>query len=128
MPVNPLRRSAAAAAAATALGAGLVFGSAAPASASLGDCPPGALCAWTQTNYGGTPGKVYYNNGDLLQYPSFDNAKSVYNNGTSGCSVTIWNQRYWQGISVNLPRGTGYGDLQHQNPPFYLNIASNRWC
>jgi hypothetical protein len=114
--------------AATAAAAGGLVGiSASPASAALSDCGPGFLCAFQATDYNAVPGRVSGNNADLLQYPSFDNAVSIFNNGTS-CGVTIWNGTSYTGTSVYLPRGTGYGNLAAQNPPFYKNVASNRWC
>ncbi|MEV0719583.1 peptidase inhibitor family I36 protein [Asanoa sp. NPDC050611] len=114
-------------AAATAVAGGLVGVSASPASASLAECGSGYLCAFQATNYNATPGRVSGNNTNLLQYPSFDNAVSIFNNGAS-CGVTIWNGLNYTGTSVYLPRGTGYGNLNTQNPPFYKNVASNRWC
>lgn len=113
--------------AATAAAGSLVGVSAGPASAALSDCPPGYLCAFQATNYNAIPGKVAGNNNNLLQYPSFDNAVSIFNNGTQ-CGVTIWNGLNRTGTSVYLPRGTGYGNLNTQNPPFYKNVASNQWC
>ena len=106
---------------------GLVGFAAGPASAAFSDCPQGYLCAWTGTNATGTMGKVAANNVDLLQYNAFNNARSVFNNGAS-CSVTIFTGTNYSGTSVNLPRQTGYADLYNNNRPFYLNIASNRWC
>lgn len=106
---------------------GLVGFTAGPASAAWSDCPSGYLCAWTGTNATGTMGKVQYNNTNLLQYNAFNNARSVYNNGAS-CSVTIFTGVSYTGTSVNLPRKTGYANLYNDNRPFYLNIASNRWC
>jgi hypothetical protein len=114
-------------AAVTAAAGGLVGVTASPASASLADCPAGYLCAYQALDYNAVPGKVAGNNNNLLQYPSFDNAVSIYNNGVS-CGVTVWNGLNHTGTSVYLPRGTGYGDLSTQNPPFYKNVASNQWC
>lgn len=112
--------------AAVSLGlAGAVAAPASPASAEA--CPSGSLCAYVQTNYQGDQQQVSGNNSNLLQYGNFDNAASVINKGTQ-CSVTLWNRTGYQGTSVNLPRGTGYTNLETQNPPFYKNVASNRWC
>jgi hypothetical protein len=95
--------------------------------ASAHNCPSTKLCAYLSTGLNGTPGTVAGNNPNLLQYTKFDNAASVFNNGTS-CGVTIWNGLNYTGTSVYLPRGTGYGNLAVDNPPFYKNIASNIWC
>ncbi|MFC6019878.1 peptidase inhibitor family I36 protein [Plantactinospora solaniradicis] len=113
--------------AAAAATGGLVGVPAGPAGAALSDCGPRYLCAFQATNYNAVPGRVEGNNSNLLQYPSFNNAVSVFNNGMS-CGVTIWNGLNRTGTSVYLPRGTGYGNLSTQNPPFYRNIASNQWC
>lgn len=72
----------------TAAAGGLVGVAASPASASLADCGSGYLCAYQATDYNTTPGRVSGNNTNLLQYPSFDNAVSIFNNGAS-CGVTI---------------------------------------
>jgi hypothetical protein len=63
---------------------------------------------------------VYGNNPDLRQ-PGVGAVKSAYNNGTSGCSVTIWTGPYWTGPSLTLPQHTGYSD-------FLMDAGSNRWC
>lgn len=53
-------RTPAATLSAIALFAGLgVAASAAPAHAAKSDCPAGALCAYSQADFAGTPGKVY---------------------------------------------------------------------
>jgi hypothetical protein len=114
-------------AAVTSAAGGMVGVAAGPANASLAECGSGYLCAFAAVNYNTTPGRVSGNNSNLLQYASFDNAVSIYNNGAS-CGVTIWNGRNRTGTSVYLPRGTGYGNLNTQNPPFYKNVASNQWC
>jgi hypothetical protein len=95
--------------------------------ASADPCPSTKLCAYLSSGYAGVPGVVAGNNTNLLQYTKFDNAASVFNNGTS-CGVTIWNGLNHTGTSVYLPRGTGYANLYDQNRPFYKNIASNVWC
>ncbi|WFE41114.1 peptidase inhibitor family I36 protein [Micromonospora sp. WMMD998] len=120
-----LKRLVAVAGALAATTAVSLTATAAPASADA--CPSTKLCAYLSTNYGGVPGTVAGNNTNLLQYSKFDNAASVFNNGAS-CGVTIWNGTGYSGTSVYLPRGTGYSNLASQNPPFYLNVASNIWC
>jgi hypothetical protein len=95
--------------------------------AAAAPCPSGALCAYTSPNYVGTPGPVYGNNTNLLQYARFNNAESVVNNGRQ-CGVRIYNGRNYSGANVWIPRGYGYTRLYTQNRPMYHNIASNRWC
>jgi hypothetical protein len=104
------------------LGVALAQGQAAAA-----PCPSGALCAYTSPNYVGTPGPVYGNNRNLLQYYRYDNAESVVNNGRR-CSVRIYTGRNYSGPNVLIPRGYGYSNLYTQNRPMYHNIASNLWC
>ncbi|MFI5843033.1 peptidase inhibitor family I36 protein [Catenuloplanes sp. NPDC051500] len=120
-----LKRLAIGAASVTAVTAATLGVTSVPASAD--SCPATKLCAYLDTDYRGVPGTVAGNNTNLLQYTKFDNAVSVFNNGTS-CGVTIWNGLGRSGTSVYLPRGTGYANLYNQNRPFYKNIASNTWC
>jgi hypothetical protein len=95
--------------------------------AAAAPCPSGALCAYTSPNYVGTPGDVYGNNRNLLQYARYNNAESVVNNGRR-CGVRIYNRLNYGGANVWIPRGYGYTNLYTQNRPMYHNIASNHWC
>ncbi|MGX2995508.1 peptidase inhibitor family I36 protein [Streptomyces sp. JNUCC 64] len=114
-----------AAAVGTALLVGGLLATAAPANAAFTDCPSGALCAWLSPNAGGTPGTVYGDNANLLQYNKFNNAESVVNAGVT-CNVRIYAGTGYTGASDLLERGYGYGDLR--NTPWFRNIASNNWC
>ncbi|MGC9535336.1 peptidase inhibitor family I36 protein [Streptomyces sp. UG1] len=117
-------RSAALAGALLAAGLGVAT-AAAPAHAAKSDCPAGALCAYTQSNFAGTPGKVYQNNADLTPYYSFRNVKSVYNHGNS-CDVTIYTGTNYTGNQMTIERGDAYnfgsGSTFVQN-----GIKSNKW-
>lgn len=106
----------------SALGIGL---SAAPAHAAKSDCYAGAFCAYSQSSYAGTPGKVYQNNTDLTGYYSFSNPKSIYNNGNS-CDVTIYTGKGYTGNQMTLERGVAYN--LSSTSTFRINgIASNKW-
>lgn len=110
---------------ATALFTGLLLGVTAPsAHAAKSDCPAGALCAYTQEDFGGTPGKVYQNNADLTMYYSFSHPKSIYNHGNS-CDVTIYTGKNYSGYSMTIDRGDAY--TFSENSVFRSGIASNRW-
>jgi hypothetical protein len=123
-PFRNLRTRAAAAVGAVALaGTALALG-AAPAHAAKSDCPPGALCVWTQTSYGGTRGQVFGTNADLTIYYAFNNAKSLYNNGNS-CDVTIYTGKNYSGYSMTIERGDAF--TLSSNSVFYNNISSNSW-
>ncbi|MEV4664073.1 peptidase inhibitor family I36 protein [Micromonospora echinofusca] len=107
------------------LAAAAVFGTtltAAPASAD--PCPSGALCAYTQYDWGGAPGPVYDDNTNLLQYTKFANAASLYNNGKS-CNVTVYYNTGYRAPAYNLNRGTGWRRLGSN---LYHHVGSNRWC
>ncbi|WP_168220734.1 peptidase inhibitor family I36 protein [Streptomyces sp. RFCAC02] len=106
--------------------AAALLGVAAPqAYAAKSDCPAGALCAYQQTNFGGTPGRVYENNTDLTSSPSFSAPKSVYNHGNS-CDVTIYTGRNYSGYSMTIDRGDAY-TLSTDSVFRTYGIASNRW-
>ncbi|MFJ7159321.1 peptidase inhibitor family I36 protein [Streptomyces sp. NPDC101118] len=102
-----------------------VLAGAGTASAGWSDCPAGALCAYLDINGGGTPGKVYDDNANLLQYTKFDNALSAYNHGNN-CNVKLYNGLNWSGSSQVLNRGAAFYDLR--GSIFERNIASNDWC
>ncbi|MEU0302657.1 peptidase inhibitor family I36 protein [Streptomyces sp. NPDC006175] len=104
-----------------ALGIGLT---AAPAQASWDDCESGALCAYSQTKGGGTPGQVWGNNYDLFQYSKFDNAKSLYNNGNS-CDVALYPNTWFRGGPQGLLRGVKVSDLD--DTKFEDGVGSNMW-
>lgn len=118
-------RTKAAAAASTVLlaGVGVTLG-AAPAHAAKSDCPSGALCVWTGTNFTGTMGKVFGDNNDLTMYYAFNNAKSVYNNGNS-CDVTIYTGTNHSGYRITVYRGDAFS--MSSSSVFYNDIASNNW-
>lgn len=118
-----LKKLVASGAAIAAVAMGLTVGSATTATAA--PCPSGALCAYLSTNYSGTPGTVYGNNNNLLQYNKFNNAVSVSNSGTQ-CTVTIYSGLSRSGSHVAIPRGYGISNLS--GTPYYKNIASNHWC
>jgi hypothetical protein len=119
-----IRTKAAAAAGALLLaGVGVGLG-AAPAHAAKSDCPSGALCVWTGTNYSGTMGKVFGNNNDLTMYYAFNNAKSLYNNGNS-CDVTIYTGTNRSGYRITVYRGDAYN--LSDTSVFRNNISSNHW-
>lgn len=115
----------AAAAIAVAASATVLGIAAPPASAGWSDCPAGALCAYLAPNGAGTPGKVFGDNANLLQYTKFDNAESLYNNGNN-CNVEIYSGLNWSGYHFNLARGWAAPDLG--GTVWYHNVASNDWC
>lgn len=106
----------------SALGIGL---SAAPAHAAKSDCYAGAFCAYTQTSFAGTPGKVYQNNTDLTMYYSFAHPKSIYNNGNS-CDVIIYTGKGYTGNQMTVERGVAY-TLSSSSTFRVHGIASNKW-
>jgi hypothetical protein len=92
------------------------------------DCPAGALCAYLSPNGDGTPGKVYNDNSNLLQYDKFNNAQSVYNNGNN-CNVAIFSGTNWDGARYVLNRGYAIYNLNEPGwEPWLRNVASNDWC
>jgi len=109
--------------AAAAMTGAVLVGSTAPAQADV--CPSGGFCAYSQYNYGGSPGVVYGNNTNLQQYTKFANAKSMSNSGTQ-CSVRAYSGRSYTGSSVLLQRGYGIGNLS--GTAYYNHVYSNRWC
>lgn len=122
-----MRAKAGIAAGAMLLGGLGVAATASPAQASFTDCPSGSLCAFTLTNYGGTPGKVSGDNKDLLQYTKFDYANSVYNNGKS-CEVQIFTKKNYEGESTVLKRKGAIPNLDtFADGKFKDGIASNKW-
>ncbi|MFB7651601.1 MULTISPECIES: peptidase inhibitor family I36 protein [unclassified Streptomyces] len=95
-----------------------------PAQASWDDCESGALCAYSKTKGGGTPGQVWGNNSDLRQYDKFDNAKSLYNNGNS-CDVTLFTKTWFRGESQGFLRGYVVSDTS--TTKFKDGVGSNIW-
>lgn len=92
------------------------------------DCPAGALCAYLSPNGDGTPGKVYEDNANLLQYDKFNNAQSVYNNGNN-CNVALFSGLNWSGSRYVLARGYAIYNLNDPGwEPWLRNVASNDWC
>jgi hypothetical protein len=116
-----IRTLAALAVATTMLGLGV----ASPANADVDDCPAGALCAWLGEWGTYARGQVYQNNSNLLQYNTFNNAESIWNNGNS-CNVRVYNGTNYSGSSYVLQRGYGTGVLY--GTAYYHDVASNRWC
>jgi hypothetical protein len=122
-------RAKAAIAAGAVLLAGLgVAATASPAQAAKSDCDSGALCAWLNTSYVGTPGQVWGNNTDLRQYDKFNNAASVYNNGNS-CDVRLYTLKDYEGRTHLLKRGASIAALKtyFDDGRFKYGIASNKW-
>lgn len=105
--------------------AGVVGLTAPPAQAAKADCPAGALCAYAQDGFAGTPGKVYEDNTDLTGSNSFSHPKSVYNHGNS-CDVTIYTGKSYTGSRMTVERGDAYtlsaGSVFRQR-----GIASDKW-
>jgi hypothetical protein len=107
------------------VGAGALATEAAVApTASADTCPAGALCAFTETNWGGTAAPVYQKNANLLQYYNYSHAASLYNNGQD-CNVTVWYGTDYSDSSYNLNRGTGWRSL---GPNLYHHVGSDQWC
>lgn len=122
-------RAKAAIASGAVLLAGLgVAATASPAQAAKSDCDSGALCAWLNTSYVGTPGQVWGNNTDLRQYDKFNNAASVYNNGNS-CDVRLYTLKDYEGRTHLLKRGASISALKtyFDDGRFKYGIASNKW-
>ncbi|MFH8442869.1 peptidase inhibitor family I36 protein [Streptomyces sp. NPDC018026] len=104
-----------------------IAATATPASASWSDCDSGALCAYLGDSGAGTPGQVFGNNTDLLQYNKFDNAESLYNNGNS-CDVHIHDELSYRGDSFTLHRGNVVSNLDTwYDGDFADDVASNHW-
>ncbi|MBC9725782.1 peptidase inhibitor family I36 protein [Streptomyces sp. TRM68367] len=118
---------------ATAFGAAALAGlgiaaTATPANASYAQCDSGALCAYLGDGGAGSPGQVFGDNRDLLQYNKFNNAESVYNNGKS-CNVRIYDEPNYRGDSFVLSRGFRIGNLDaFRSGDFADDLASNNWC
>lgn len=112
----------------TAALAGLgIAATATPASAAWSDCDSGALCAYLSDSGGGTPGQVFGDNSNLLQYNKFDNAESLKNNGNS-CDVRIYDQTGYTGNSFILHRGNVVSNLDtFYNGDYADDVSSNRW-
>ncbi len=108
-----------------ALAAVGALATAGPANAAYANCPGGALCAYLATNGSGTPGTVYEDNNNLLQYNKFNNAVSLSNNGDF-CNVRIFSGLNKTGSSFVLYRGESQPDLG--GSVFWKNVASNDWC
>lgn len=89
-----------------------------------GGCNPGAFCAYTESNGGGT--YCYWYGDAYDMYPCANQEGSVYNNGTacSGCD-RVW--MYWgylfAGAKAALGRGDYYLDL-HKNTFNYCGIPA----
>jgi hypothetical protein len=99
-----------------------------PANAAYSDCDSGALCAYLYDDGVGTPGQVFGDNSNLLQYDKFNNAESVYNNGND-CNVRIWNSTGYSGSSFTLSRNYVISNLDgYSNGIFADDLASNKWC
>ncbi|MFE6721885.1 peptidase inhibitor family I36 protein [Streptomyces albidoflavus] len=101
-----------------------------PAQAAWVDCDPGALCAYLQTNGGGSPGRVYGDNANLRQYDKFARARSLVNNGTQ-CNVRLWPHTGLTGQSYVMLRGERISDTERAssaNGMFRNGVGSNRWC
>ncbi|WP_419996689.1 peptidase inhibitor family I36 protein [Streptomyces boninensis] len=107
-----------------ALAAAATLATAGPANAAWSDCPDGGLCAYLGDDGAGTPGVVYGDNKDLLQYYKFDNADSIYNNGNS-CNVRIYNGRNYTGSSFVLDNGWMAPNL---SSTYKDDVSSNNWC
>lgn len=111
----------------TALAAGVLLGTAAPANAAWADCPKGYLCAYLGTSgNGGSPGKVAGNNTNTTQYAKFRYADSAWNNGNS-CNVRIFSERNYTGSYWTISRGARLYDLNDYGQLKY-GIHSNKWC
>ncbi|WP_267241560.1 peptidase inhibitor family I36 protein [Streptomyces sp. PR69] len=113
----------------TALAAGALLATAAPANAAWDNCPKGYLCAYLGINgTGGNPGKVEGNNTNLTQYNKFRNADSIWNNGKS-CNVRIYGKRNYTGAYWTLNRGAGVYNLNTVgNGGLKNGVHSNKWC
>ncbi|MFD5749889.1 peptidase inhibitor family I36 protein [Streptomyces sp. NPDC127033] len=123
--ITRFRTRVAATTAGGALLAGVGLGmTATPAQASWDDCDSGALCAYTQTYGGGTPGQVWGDNVNLRQYNKFDNAKSLYNNGNN-CDVVLFTNTWLRGTAQLFPRGYVVSDTDGTN--FEDGVGSNYW-
>ena len=88
-------------------------------------CPKSYLCAWTGKNFTGRMGKVKYNNNNLRQYPTFNKAKSMRNNGAK-CKVRVYSGKNRKGGHVDFPKGTQLASLS--GTPLKNGAGSNHWC
>lgn len=105
-----------------------VPGNAAPSGMSpqVAGCPAGAFCGYMCINWACDAGPVYNDNTNLLVYPKFRYAESVYNQGNN-CNVAMWSGVNFTGTrSANIPRYYGYTNLN--GSPWYHSVASNDWC
>ncbi|MEV7872055.1 peptidase inhibitor family I36 protein [Streptomyces sp. NPDC088124] len=123
--ITQFRTRVAATTAGGALLAGVGLGlTATPAQAGWDDCDSGALCAYTQTKGGGTPGQVWGDNVNLRQYNKFDNARSLYNNGNN-CDVVLFTNTWLRGKAQLFPRGYVVSDTDGTN--IEDGVGSNYW-
>jgi hypothetical protein len=105
--------------------ASVVFTATPQASAAAGDCPKGATCSWTGTNYTGTMGPVYGNNTNDQQYATWANSESVANNG-SQCEDWVFSAQGYGGSSIGLQ--IGYGVSNESGTWMWHHLYSNHWC
>lgn len=125
--MNRILGKAVAALGGTALAAGALLATAAPANAAWDACPKGSLCAYLGINgNGGTPGKVAGNNTNLTQYNKFRNADSIWNNGTS-CNARVYSGQNYTGSYWTLNRGAAVYDLNKLGA-LRNGVHSNKWC
>jgi len=82
--------------------------------AYISDCGSGNFCAWVNTSYGGTPYQVF---GSDNNWPGWidNDEESVYNHGTTGMVVTVFDYNYKLGDLYCVLSGQAFSSLSHPN-------------
>lgn len=89
-----------------AAAAGAVLLSGTPASAAYTDCDAGAFCAWDTDSYGGAHFESKTNIASWGSTFGFSNRDdSVFNNGTSGYAVVVYDGAYMNDPHYCVKRG-----------------------
>lgn len=103
-------------------------------------CPASYFCAWVNANYSIGPGQWAGDNPNWLDFAESscashtwnDCASSIYNHGTSGDSVEVYQNVNYGGASACISDNTAYADLADYVYPgtdISMNdsISSNYW-
>ena len=99
--------------------------------AAYSDCPSQHVCFWTGDN--GTGSMCYWSGDDpdwrsgaiTCSWSATRRAQSVYNNGTSGASVSYYTGANYSGRVGCTARG-GYGNFEGNGGAGYY-LRSHRW-
>ena len=122
------------------VGAGHAPSAALATPAAESACPSSYFCAWVNANYDIGPGQWAGDNPDWLDFAQSscadgtwnDCASSIYNHGTSGDSVEVYQNVNYGGASACIPDDSAYANLANYDYPgttISMNdsISSNYW-